>query len=98
MISYEGITESKLILGLYKGSSPLGYGHIHHTGDLTEDDVKADLVENDINPHFDYYRGHPFKLTLNTKDKTFENRLFDRDAGRGKAQWIVDQLKAGNEP
>lgn len=42
---------------------------------------------------FDYYHGRPLKLTLNTKDKTFEERLYDRDAGQGAAKAIVDKLK-----
>lgn len=43
---------------------------------------------------FDYYHGHPFKLTLDTETKTFDGRLFDRDQGEGRAQAIVDGLRS----
>jgi hypothetical protein len=102
-INYSGISEATLIHSLYHGTVPLGYGHLHHKGDLSLDDVAADLDEMAKGEYpqpdhrglirFDYYRGHPLKLTLDTVNKTFNPRLYDRDAGRGAAERIVAQLK-----
>lgn len=46
------------------------------------------------NIYFDYYHGRPLKLTLDRVTKTFEDRGYDRDAGAGAAQKIVDGLRS----
>ena len=55
--------------------------------------LDAPNEEHDGNIRFDYFHGRPLKLTLNTKAKTFAPRLYDRDAGSGAAQRVVDSLR-----
>lgn len=98
-ISYEGIDEDVLINALYHGTAPLGMGFLHHVGSLTVEDTRADLVAcvDNVSPdgklYFDYYRGHPLKTIFDTVNKTFNPRLYDRDAGAGTAAGIVAKLK-----
>ena len=112
MVNYEGIDEAVLLHALYHASQPLGLGMLQHRGDLSVDDVRAELgsaykrpafgipamdrpnEEEDGAIRFDYYHGHPFKFTLDTKTKSFEERLYDRDAGAGTAQRVIDRLHA----
>jgi hypothetical protein len=94
-INYSGIDEATLIHALYHGTAALGLGILHHKAGLSVEDVAEDL-KNDLGEkriYFDYYRGHPLKLSLDTVNKTFNPRLYDRDAGRGAAERIVAQLK-----
>lgn len=97
-ISYEGIDEAVLIHGLYHGTQPLGMGWLHNLDSLTLDQVREDfkrLVEADMKSiYFDYYRGRPLKTNIDTEKKTLTTRLYDRDAGSGAAQSVVDRLRA----
>lgn len=105
-ISYEGIDEADLVLALYRGTAAQGMGFLHDRNDLTVDLVRADLVKMDAmgngrtgaggRYHFDYYYGRPLKISLDLKAKTFFPRLYDRDAGPGAAQTIVDRLRGAN--
>lgn len=96
-ISYDGIDEATLIHGLYFGTRALGMGVLHDKRDLTIDQVREDVQKmgrwND-SITIDYYRGRPLKVDIDTKAKTFEPRLYDRDAGHGAAQSVVDHLLA----
>jgi hypothetical protein len=102
-LSYGGIDEATLIHGLYHGTRALGMGILHHKGDLSVADVAVDLAamasgeypqpDSSGRIYFDYYRGHPLKMTLDTTNKTFNPRLYDRDAGAGKAARIIDGLR-----
>ena len=94
-ISYKGIDESELIHALYHGTRPLGMGYLHNMDALSLDDVRLALAERDecSRYDFDYFFGRPLKLRLDTVTKTFRARLYDRDAGIGAAQAIVDGLR-----
>lgn len=90
-------TEAQLIHGLYHGTPPLGMGFLHHKNVLTVEDVQTeiqDYADNSGMLYVDYFFGHPLKVNINTKDKTFDERLYDRDAGDGAAQKVVDSLSA----
>lgn len=107
MISYEGFDEAVLIHALYQGAHRPGMGDHwtpaavidigHSVGPgLSVDDVRAEFADRltDECISIDYYRGRPLKVLLDTRTKTFEERLFDRDAGQGAAQQVVDQLRS----
>jgi hypothetical protein len=96
-VSYKGIDEAILIHALYHGTQPLGMGAVHDRPDLTIDDVREIRGARErygLNPWaFDYLFGRPLKLALDTKTKMFDSRWYDRDAGLGTAQRIVDGLR-----
>lgn len=96
-ISYQGIDEAVLLHALYHGTQPLGMGILHNKEGLTLDEVRADLATREPDRMgevgWDYYRGRPLKLGFNLAAKTFRTGLYDRDAGQGAAQRIVDRLR-----
>ena len=97
MIDYKGIDEATLIHALYHGTTPLGMGVFQNHPSLTIEEVRNDLREahtKGLELRFDYYYGRPLKLRLDEKAKTFDGRLYDRDAGPGKAERIVKRLRA----
>ena len=103
-INYEGVDEAELVLALHQNTRPLGFGHLHDKN-LTIDEVKAHLeeyrakglVETFGGYAFDYFYGRPLKVTLDVDKKMIRRAdLYDRDAGPGLAQRIVEDLrKAG---
>lgn len=95
MISYAGIDEAVLVHALYHGTVAQGMGMLHDCRQLTLTQVRADFAAQSVNWQygFDYYRGRPLKIQLDPKTKEFDPRLYDRDAGEGAAQRIIDQLR-----
>lgn len=96
MISYEGIDEAELIHALHHGTRAQGMGVLHNRPSLTVEDVRAEPAERPahVRYSFDYYHGRPLKVRLDTDAKEFDPRLYDRDAGTGTAQQVVDRLRA----
>ncbi len=95
-ISYEGIDEAVLIHALYHGTRPLGMGVLHDRPGLSVKDV-VDALGNgtggfDESLYIDYLAGRPLKVRIDTKAKTVTTRLYDRDAGDGACQRIVERL------
>jgi hypothetical protein len=43
-ISYDGVDEADLVLGLYRGTRALGMGRLHDAPGITVEDVRADLA------------------------------------------------------
>lgn len=107
MISYKGIDEAVLIHALYENAYRPGMGSSMTpaalidiassiAGAVTVDVVRSefgDFLRRDI-INIDYYKGRPIKVNLDTKAKEFDPRLFDRDAGRGRAADVVGRLMA----
>jgi hypothetical protein len=103
MISYEGLDEAVLIHGLYHGTGSLGLNtptgiidFVNGGARVTVEAVAADIAERnrDGQIRIDYYRGRPLKVNLDTEAKTFEERLYDRDAGEGAAARVVAALQS----
>lgn len=104
MISYEGIDEAELIHGLYHGQSTCAVGtpawaiDMAHSNRVTVDSVRDDLArfkrDSDGCLYLDYYCGRALKLKLDPKAQEFNERLYDRDAGLGAAQRVVDRLRS----
>lgn len=99
-VSYEGIDEAELVFALHNGTRAQGMGILHERKGLTLDDVRADLeqykesFEENERIRFDYYYGRPLKVTLDTKNKMLlRTDLYDRDAGDGMAQLIINRLR-----
>lgn len=101
MISFKGIDPAVLIHALYRGTQPLGMGVIHNQPGLTVDQVRDELKAEIESARagrellrFDYFHGRPLKVSLDLSLEEFNPRLYDRDAGQGSAQRIIDGLRA----
>ncbi len=95
-LSYAGIDEAVLIHALYHGTQALGMGRLHDRPELTVDEIMEHVLGAEpLAPmiRFDYLAGRPLKTSIDTVAKTFTTRLYDRDAGEGAAQRIVDRLR-----
>jgi hypothetical protein len=94
-VSFAGIDPAELVHALYLATRPLGMGHLHDKPNLTVDEVRAVISKCEDNGlvYFDYLFGRPLKLTLELKEERFRHRLYDRDAGAGCAQEVVDDLR-----
>lgn len=105
MISYKGIDEAELVHGLYHGQASCGTGspalaiEVGHRlkGGVTVDSVRAELAKYPRNSegglYLDYFAGRALKLRLDPKSEEFDERSYDRDAGAGAAQRVVDELR-----
>lgn len=99
MINFEGIEPHVLVHALYHGTRPLGMGYIHNRPNLSVEDTKEVLNEyarrgaNADKIYIDYFFGRPLKVTLDLTSKTFQTRLYDRDAGQGAAARVVAKLR-----
>lgn len=105
MISYAGIDEAVLVHALYHGAAqfapntPAGLINLLHGGnqvtlDVVRQELAGRLRDRDGSLHIDYFRGRPLKIELNPATEEFSPRLYDRDAGEGAAQRVVDRLRA----
>jgi|SRR6185436_9453714 len=96
-LSYAGIDEAVLIHALYHGTQALGMGRLHDRPSLTVDEIRERVLGPEpFAPmiRFDYLSGRPLKTDIDTVAKTFTTRLYDRDAGEGAAQRIIDHLRS----
>lgn len=99
VLSYDGLDEADLIHALYHGTCALGMGILHDTPHLTVEQVRKDFgLDAPVSPGFririDYYCGRPLKTTIDRAAKTITTRLYDRDAGEGQAQRVVERLRS----
>ena len=88
-IDITGIDKAELLVALYHGTHPLGMGVLHDNPEFGIDDAKAALA-SEPSGRLDYVSGRPIKV--NISGNSFDPALYDRDAGEGAAQRIVDML------
>ena len=90
MINIEGLNKAEVLRTLYNHSQPLGMGFLEFTPqDMTLKEAESLLSES---THFDYLSGRVMKVNLES-DVEFEEWLYDRDNGAGKAKKLVDSLR-----
>lgn len=90
MINIQGLNKSHVLRELYNNSKVQGLG-IFQVKDLpmTTEEAEELLVNQN---YFDYLHGKVMKISL-LGDIGFEELLYDRDNGKGKAQKIIDDLR-----
>ena len=93
-IDITGIDKVDLLIGLYHGTHPLGMGIIHNDPGFGSDEAEAALAA-EPSGRLDYVAGRPIKA--NISGDSFDPWLYDRDAGEGAAQRVVDGLKPKKE-
>lgn len=92
-INIEGIDRASLIAELHNGASPLGMGWLHAKPAMTAEQVAEQLGERltEEEIYLDYFNGRPLKVAIGKT--TMTTRLYDRDAGQGRAAEIVAALR-----
>lgn len=97
MINFDGIDIAVLVHALYHGTHPLGMGVMYDQPGLTVEQVREDVESRNAFDgvlHIDYFHGRPLKVALDLESKTFDPRLYNRDAGPSRAEEIVLNLRA----
>ena len=89
MISIKGKSKAKVLKALYDHSHIQGLGFLQAVPDET---VTVEHCEELLKKetYFDYMYGKVLKVDL-SKDE-FDERLYDRDCGKGAAQRAVDSV------
>lgn len=92
MIDIKGLNKAEVLKALYDGSHIQGMGFMQAVpeGYVTVEHCQQ-LLDDTGYPYFDYLYGRVMKVDL-SKDE-FDERLYDRDNGRGAAAKIIDRLK-----
>lgn len=90
MVNIKGLDKAKVLKALYDGSHVQGLGFLQAVVSFTEEDAR-ELLKHQTD--FDYLFGRVMKVNL-TSDEGFEEWLYDRDNYQGKAQDIIDRLRA----
>src|SRR3954470_6264884 len=101
-VSFEGLDPAEVVHALYHGTRALGMGALHDQPKMTVEQVRDALAlhppTKNERRYLDYFYGRPLKIDLDLHTKTFRSRLYDRDAGHGQAQYVIDQLRARSTP
>lgn len=90
MVYSKGIDKAELLIGLYDNSHQQGFGMFQPEKQLTIQEAKEVLKQT---TSFDYLFGKVMKVDLGN-DESFEERLYDRDNGKGRAQRVVNNIRA----
>lgn len=89
MIKFEGKSKAKVLKALYDRSHCQGMSFLGATlGNVTEADCARRLKES---TYVDYFNGRVIKVDFS--GDAFDERLYDRDCGKGAAQRAVDSVE-----
>lgn len=88
MIDIKGLDKAAVLMALHNGTQPLGMGFLHNVGRMTIEQAREDIARQGMK--WDYCHGRPLKV--NISGDSFDERLYDRDAGPGAAQRAIDGL------
>ena len=89
-VDITGIDKPELLVALYHGTHPVGMGFIHNNPEFGLDDAEA-AITAESSGRLDYVSGRPIKA--NISGDSFDPSLYDREAGEGAAQRVVDSLR-----
>lgn len=90
MINIKGLDKAMVLKVLYDNSKPLGMGFLQYTPDNLLIAEARELLKETT--YFDYLRGRVMKINLDS-DVEFEEWLYDRDNGTGKAKRLIDSIR-----
>lgn len=90
-INIEGLSKAQVLKALHDGTRAIGMGVLRDLGrDMTLEEAEA-LTRGDADLYFDYVAGRPLKVHLN--GDSFDPRLYDRDAGEGRAEAVISAVR-----
>jgi hypothetical protein len=97
MIDITGLDKAQVLFALWQGSHCQGMsflGMFNEGGGLTLEKAQEMVNERD-QLYFDYVAGHVIKCDI-TNDE-FDERLYDRDCGEGRAAEVISALRNNTE-
>lgn len=89
MININGLNKADVLASLYNCSHAQGWSWLakeKHPGLMTREEAQEILDSGQTD--FDYLCGHVMKIDLD--GECFDERLYDRENGPGRAQFAVD--------
>lgn len=92
MINIKGLDKAEVLLALYKGSHTQGVSFLGMKGTFDLEKAKKEIEETP-SLYFDYVNGHIIKCDISGDE--FDERLYDRDCGEGRAAEVIEALKKG---
>lgn len=104
-IDITGLEPAAVLQALYNGTRAQGMGILHDMSNgMSLEQARETFSKNTFRPSsrgedmwFDYVYGRPLKVCfIKQDDKMILGRtdLYDRDAGRGRAKMLIDELRA----
>lgn len=104
-IDIRSLPKAALLAALHNGTKPLGMGFLQARSDMNEKEAQNDLDEKKVHLlknfteeraekelySFDYFHGRPLKCDIS--GDYMDARLYDRDAGPGKAEYVINKLR-----
>lgn len=92
MVNTEGLPKAQVLAALYNHAKPLGMGFLHYTPEKMTEAKAQKLLDETPDKYFDYVGGRVMKVGLRN-DAGFEESLYDRDNGHGKAADVIRDLR-----
>lgn len=94
VVDIKGLDKAEVLAALYNAAKPQGMGFMHYDPKpMTVEEARKILTQY---AYFDYLKGRVMKVDLN--DDTFDPWGYDRDNGQGRAQEVIDSLRATGSP
>lgn len=84
-----GTSRAQALVALWNSTEALGMGALHSHNSPSVDEAEAELAQ--CGGYVDYFNGKPIKTDFNTFP-TLSSGGYDRDAGRGMMQKVVDGM------
>ena len=93
-VSIAGLDKAELLAALYERAQPMGMGFFHYVpGPMCLDEARGLLRGGG---YFDYVKGRPLKIDI--AGDYLDTRLYNRDAGSGAAERVIEALRARSAP
>ena len=88
IVDIRGLSKPAVLAALCNATSSLGMGRLEDKGPVSEKDAEAVLERSS---YVDYCCGRPIKADF--AGDQFESWGYDRDAGQGAAERVVEKLR-----
>ena len=94
MVNIKGLSKAAVLAVLYNNAKTQGMAAANYRPDHVMTDKEAQEIIDDWGDklYFDYLYGRVLKVDLSFSD-SFDERLYDRDNGIGRAQEVIDNLR-----
>lgn len=94
MVNTEGLSKAAVLAALYNNARTQGMASLNYKPDhvMTEEEAQEIIDDWGETLYFDYLYGRVLKVDL-TFNTSFDEWLYDRDNGVGRAQRVINKLR-----